>query len=82
LIEERVALAADRVPTFYLDAWARLQSQRQLRPLANFSTFRAMAGRGDSFGSSKASESKVSARNMCGPMADETFDRLAMKGSE
>jgi hypothetical protein len=27
-IEERAALAADRVPAVYLDAWARLQCQR------------------------------------------------------
>ena len=38
----------------------------------SFDTFRAMAGRGDSFGSSKASESKLSARNMRGPMAGES----------
>jgi hypothetical protein len=29
-IEERAALAADRVPACYLDAWARLQCQRPL----------------------------------------------------
>jgi hypothetical protein len=32
-IEERVALAADCVPTVYLDAWARLQCQRPLTVL-------------------------------------------------
>ncbi len=30
LIEERAAMAADRVPAGYLDAWARLQCQRPL----------------------------------------------------
>ena|ERR1700730_2162397 len=32
-IEERVALAADCIPTVYLDAWARLQYQRPLTVL-------------------------------------------------
>ena len=29
-IEERAAMAADRVPACYLDAWARLQCQRPI----------------------------------------------------
>ena len=110
-IEERVALAADCVPTVYLDAWARLQCQRPLtvleddwrRAMNDAGLFLDEWGReaakwrwtadelfdvprdgrpGDSFGSFKASESKLSARNMRGRDGGRTFDRLAIKGGE